>query len=806
MTKTAGRKPGLAHTAARTVLTLVLGVASGGLSVGAAYAQDEDGERDEVIVTAQRRAQAIQDVPIAINAFSGDQLEASSINDVADLPMVTPSLFVNSTGSAASDTTIRIRGVGTTGNNPGLEGAVGVFIDGVYRNRSGMALGQLSDVERIEVLRGPQSTLFGKNTSAGALSIITREPEFDRVAGGGTFNFGSPDLLGGNAYLNLPVSENLALRFSGGWNSREGFIENRNTGGDNQDANQFFLRAQALWELSPDASLRLIYDVTDVDNNGNTAVRARHQGARSVTVNTIEANRGMSLTGTGTFDSNSLNSDPFNNANDQGLSAELNWDLSDAVTFTNIIAYRDFDRVAGGDTDFTGADLLNAYGTESYQSFTNEFRFVGEAGRLEWLAGGFFGQETVSAFTRLEFGIDTGSYLCGLFTANLVASCFNDTGFQPASINTTFIGDNNFNPNLVIAGEGSEGVFEVESESWSVFAQGTWALTEQLSATLGVRYIDEHKEGFGDNTVDNTVALTDNNSLPPFLGLVNDFVAEVDDTAVTGTFNVQYDFTPDVMGYVSYARGYKAGGINLDRTSATVITPLTGAQPVGNPTFREELSDNIEAGVKTQWFDRRLGLNLTAFHTEFENLQILSFTGLAFIVETMPEATTQGVELEAYWEPVDNLLFNLGVTYADTEYGDGALLTQSLPNPPINLEGLHFTNAPEWSGSLGMGYRWNLVNDLDAYFRIDGFYGSERSTSSAQGPDKEQDAYSLVNFRAGLAHGAGWDLSLWCRNCGDTEYYQVLFNSVFQNSATSPNVDGYIGDGRELGVSLSVDF
>ncbi|PZO47506.1 MAG: hypothetical protein DCF16_17630 [Alphaproteobacteria bacterium] len=454
----------------------------------------------------------------------------------------------------------------------------------------------------------------------------------------------------------------------------------------------------------------------------------------------------------------------------------------------------------------SSADLLNASATEGYQTISNEIRLIGESGRLQWLVGGFYAQEEVDAFTRLEFGVDTGRYLCGLFTANTVASCFNATGFQPASITTSFIGDNNFNPNLVIAGEGSEGIFDVSSRSWSVFAQGTWALTDRFSATLGLRYIDDHKEGTGDNTVDNTVALTDNNSLPPFLGLVNDFTAEVDDTALTGTFNVQYEFTPDLMVYASYSRGYKAGGINLDRTSATVVTPLTGAQPVADPTFDPEFSDNYEVGMKSQWFNNSLGLNLTAFNTEFEDLQILSFTGLAFIVETMPSARTRGVELESYWEPVEDLVFTAGVTYADTEYGSGSLLTQSLPNPPINLTGLHFTNAPVWSGSLGMAYSWDLTSNLEGYFNINGFYGSDRSTSSAQGPDKEQEAYELINFRMGLAHAAGWDLALWCRNCGDTEYYQVLFNSVYQNSATSPNVDGYIGDRREIGLTLSVDF
>ncbi|MBX9747146.1 MAG: TonB-dependent receptor, partial [Hyphomonadaceae bacterium] len=501
MTKRAG-KLGLARSVGRTAL-VAFGAITGALAGAEAQAQEE---RDEIIVTAQRREQAIQDVPIAINAFNATQLEEANIGDVADLPLVAPSLFVNSTGSAASDTTIRIRGVGTTGNNAGLEGAVGVFIDGVYRNRSGMALGQLVDLQRIEVLRGPQSTLFGKNTTAGALSIFTRPPEFSGVSGGASMTFGDPDVLGVNGYFNVPVSDTLAFRITAGTDSREGFIENRNTGEFNQDLSRYFVRAQALWDISSDASLRLILDYGEIDNNGNTAVRARHAGARSVTINTIEANAGLSLTGVTGFDSNSLNTDPFNNAEDFGISGELNWDLSPSITLTNILAYRDYDRVNGGDSDFTGADILNAYATEGYETISNEFRIVGETGRLQWLAGVFYSSEDINTFTRLEFGQDTGRYLCGLFTGNAVAACFNATGFQPASINTTFIGDNNFNPNLVIAGEGSEGVFDVSSESWSIFAQGTWAFNEGLSATLGLRYIDDHKEGFGDNSVDNTVA------------------------------------------------------------------------------------------------------------------------------------------------------------------------------------------------------------------------------------------------------------------------------------------------------------
>lgn len=799
-------KAGWAQSVARTALTLALTAGGSIVASGTALAQVDGGDGNEIIITAQKREQALQDVPIAVSAYTAEQLENSNIGDLNDLQRVSPSLFINTTGSAASDTTIRIRGVGTTGNNAGLEGAVGVFIDGVYRNRSGMALGQLVDVQRIEVLRGPQSVLFGKNTSAGALSVITRAPDVDAFAVGGTMNFGNPEILGANGYMNIPLSETFAIRGTFGADSREGIIVNRNSGADNQDVGRWFVRGQALWDITPEASLRVIADYSEVDNNGNTAVRARHQGARATTINIIETNEGRSLTAAGYQDSNSLSLDPWNEAEDQGVSAELNWDITPNITVTNIIAYREYYRENEGDVDFTGADVLNAFGTEGYETISNEFRITGETGALQWMAGAYWSDESIDAFTRLEFGENSGNYFCGLFTANTVAACFNATGLQPANIPTSFVGDANFNPNNVIAGEGSEGIFGTESESWSVFAQGTYQFTEQLSATLGVRYIDDHKEGFGDNTVDNTNALTDNNSLPTFLGLVNDYVAIVDTTATTGTFNVQYEWTPDLMTYFSASRGYKAGGINLDRTAATTITGQTHAPPPGNPTFRPELSDSYEIGLKSQWMDGRLGLNLTGFHTEFEDLQILSFTGLAFIVENIPEAQTRGVELEGYVRPTENLTLSTGITFAESRYGAGAQLSQAFPAPPFNLEGRNFTNAPVWSGTIGLDYRAPLSSDLTGVFHTDYFYGSGRSTSSVQLADKYQEGYGLLNLRFGLEHSSGWDLSLWCRNCSDEFYYTVMFNSVFQNSATSPNVEGYIGNRREMGLSLSVDF
>jgi outer membrane receptor protein involved in Fe transport len=633
--------------------------------------------------------------------FSGNQLEQANIATLNELQTLTPSLFINTTGGGAADTTIRLRGVGTTGNNAGLEGAVGVFIDGVYRNRSGMALGALDDIQRIEVLRGPQATLFGKNTSAGAISIITNAPGPD-YEGALTASYGDPGLHELNGWVNLPVSDTFMTRITAGYAEREGFIENRTTGADNNARERWYVRGQALFDISPDTSLRLIADYTQSNGDCCTAVRVTQGGARSVTVNTIEGLVGSSLTTPGSTDSNSLNFEPDNDSADWGLSAELTWDLSPSVTLTNILAYRDFDGKRSADVDYTGADILNyTILDDQFTTWSEELRLNGEsenflgAQSVNWLAGLFYSEENIDAQARLEFGRDSGKYFCGLFTANTVASCFNETGSQPGAIPTSFVPAGSFNPNHVVAGEGSTTEAQTEATSMSYFAQASLNYTEELTVTLGVRHIQDEKTSSARTFDYNAVAALDGNRLPTFLGLVNDFAVSQEDSFTAGTFNVQYAWTPDFMTYASYTLGYKSGGANLDRTAATTITGQTGAPPLGAPTFRPETSENYEAGLKYVGLDGRARANFAVFDTTFDDLQVLAFTGLQFAVVNASGGYSRGAEMDVAGELWPGMTANLGVTYAYTRYDEGVTIFGT------PLGGEHFTNAPVWSGSLG---------------------------------------------------------------------------------------------------------
>lgn len=795
---------------------LLLGTAALAFVSSTASAQIE-----EVIVTAQKRSQDIQVVPITVQAFSSDALRQSNINTVNDLQTISPSLFVYTTTSGVSDTTIKIRGVGTTGNNPGLEGAVGTFIDGVYRNRSGLALGDLFDVQRIEVLEGPQSTLFGKNTSAGALSIITNSPDqsHDAFLEAGVSNYAGYKVDG---YINIPVTGTLSTRWDGLYDKRDGFIEDVNSGKKINDRNRYFLKGQALWTPNDDVSLRVIADYSHGKEHCCAAIRV-FNGPTSGIVNALAKIGGNARSVASKQEHvESLNGPDFPlHFQDYGVSAELNWQLIPAVKLTNIVAYRNFQQTSTGDLDFTGAAIFrinNATFRDGVAS--EELRFSGHRDfdfgflkGLDWLAGAYYTNEHIHVNTHYRSQSQTGNYWCGVFTAGKVPSCFAGSaasntlpiipGFLlglPPSFG--FLNFNLFKPDT-----GDDEAFTQNGNSWSTFAQATANITDKLSVTGGIRYGEDRKHA--------GAAFVNNNptqsappgfySFPFWIGKVNPYSQTTSSHALTGTANVQYSWTDSVMTYVSYSRGYKSGGFNLDRTGAG-IQAFNPSGPL-NPAYKPEFSNNYEAGVKSKWWDNRLLINATAFTETFYQLQVLDFDGVNFHIFNVPSGTSKGFELQTLLAPLPGLQLNGTVTYAETRYGLGSVLPkQNIFGQVVlvNLFGKHFTNSPVWSTSEGISYTFPLLDTgLTGTLHGDMFYGSSRNTGSDLSPGKRQGGYALFNARATIAgEDDRWELSAWCRNCGNKKYLTVVFDSVGQPGS----LDSFIGDPAVYGLTASVKF
>jgi outer membrane receptor protein involved in Fe transport len=378
-----------------------------------APAQEADEGLEEIVVTATGRSAVIQDVPVAVTAVTAETIQNAGITDVRNLQALVPSYRVATGQSNSAGTAINIRGIGTGADNPGFEGAVGVFIDGVYRNRSGVALAELPEVQRIEVLRGPQGTLFGRNTSSGAVSVVTAKPEFaTRVFGEATAgNFG---FLGTKAGITGPlVEDKLAVRVEGGILARDGIIDDLNSGDSLNDRNRYFLRGQALWDLTDTFSVRLIADRSETDEQCCTAVYGK-VGAAAGAINVLAALRGVRGIPV-------VNQEGYQNAftpgrdyreavEEQGISAEVNWDLG-AVKATYIGSARDWSVLRNQDIDFNGSDRAYRDGfTQAFETVTHEVRFNGQAGPIDWLVGGFYLKEDLDLKDTIRFGADGARY------------------------------------------------------------------------------------------------------------------------------------------------------------------------------------------------------------------------------------------------------------------------------------------------------------------------------------------------------------------------------------------------------------
>lgn len=866
-----------------TVSAAVVGAVAFGFA-GVASAQDavqgQPTTIDDIIVTAQKREQNLQDVPIVVTTLSQESLENAGVRDIKDLQILTPGMTVTSTQSEAS-TTARIRGVGTVGDNPGLESSVGVVIDGVYRSRNSVGFGDLGELRRIEVLKGPQGTLFGKNTSAGVINIITEAPSFSWGTSG-ELTMGNYGAMGATASITGPITDQLAFRLYGARRIRDGFYDvNLGDGGRNpsDDANQDFwsLRGQLLWLPNENTSVRVIADYTSRDEYCCVGVQTR-------TANTYPF---IDLLSTGTgqrppapgngalpFSRTAFaNRDTGQAIDDMGVSVEANIDMPSlfgGATLTSLTSWRNWEGDQGMDLDYTGADIMYRNGGGEYgysvENLTQEFRLAGATDRLDWLVGVFATRENITRNDTWRYGADYTPFLSYLFSASLNAAtsgavpispniipCFTrpsqtSLGFQQcigtggAVASTGGFG--------FIVGQGYADVYDQESTSIALFTNNTFSVTDQFDITLGLRYtmddksLDAQQRNLNNNQ--NACAATYANFVGgAFVSLganASQFLARMclpwsnmaftnrniseshDADELSGTIKASYRINDMAMAYVSYARGYKSYGYNLDRVQS-------GITPSASLLFPSEMVDSYEAGVKLTLLDRTLLLNATYFDQTFEDFQLNTFLGTAFVVESIPELTSRGVDADFLWfTPLEGLSLSGGVTYSDTQYGQfvAADLANPANFPQLSLlPGARASFAPEWSGSLSVNFERDIVNDMRMGFSLAGKYMSAYNTGSDLLPWKEQDAFTTLNGRISLgAADESWTVDLWAQNLTDEEYVQVAYNAPLQGSAfqstpttTGPyagtfynpaldtqTYDAYLGQPRTYGVTLRIKY
>lgn len=528
-----------------------------------AAATPENGQ--DIVVTAQGRRQLLQDVPLAVQAVGGDQLQNTGASDIRQLNQLAPSLLVSSTGTEANGSA-RIRGIGTVGDNPGLESSVAVFIDGVYRSRSGIGLNELGEVERIEVLRGPQGTLFGRNASAGLISIITRRPEF-HFGGYAEGSYGNYNNVRGAVGITGPLSEHVAFRLDAVYNRRDGFYRVVNASGGTEsrvnDRNRIFTRGQLLFEPSNNFSVRLIGDYTHRNESccgavylstletfdptpgapGDFAIRQPGDGGSPSGNRIVDVltSLGGIFPAAGNPYSRRLALTPGTTykgvTTDWGVSGEVDWDISPHARLTSITAYRGYRAYAPSDTDYSNVDILrranddNAY--RNFRTFTQEVRLQGSAlnGFLDWLIGGYYANEDLHVRDNLTFGSQYGAFASCRLVATINPNpalrsttspgCLSPTGI--ATLNAAFgtagpifIAGLNRLSTVNNVGDANANYFQNDN-NWALFTHDIFNITDTLSVTIGIRYTHDRKNFSANFNNTNTVCPTQQAFFSPFL-------------------------------------------------------------------------------------------------------------------------------------------------------------------------------------------------------------------------------------------------------------------------------------------------
>lgn len=825
-------------------------VALGAAANAQVFDQVGGGERrtlDVITVTAQQREESAQDVPISIGAYDSAALAQAGVQDIKDLISIAPGLMVTSTQSETI-TTARIRGVGTVGDNFGLESSVGVYIDGVFRSRNGVGFGDLGEIERIEVLRGPQGTLFGKNTSAGVLNIITAEPEFD-YGGHAEYTIGEHALQRYEAGVTGPIIEDrVAFRLFGAMEENNGYNQLVIGKGaaaqveDTETTDFYTVRGQLLFTPSDTVEGRIILDWSERDELCCSAVSYDYTPEAYALVRAV----GGDVTFPADPDARvAFANRPFlQSIEDWGLSGE--WDIELPIgTLTSVTAFRNWSNSRSQDIDYTSADIAYRAADNNFtdlERFSQEVRLTGVTGNLDWLVGAFYSHEDLELGDGIRFGADWEPFL------SLAASGGTNPTFVSDTLNALALGFVGLPPlpgytpqapgSFFPAGSGvNQDVYNQTADSWAVFTHNTYRVTDNLAITAGLRYTHETKdvyatfdtnsplgcqifELYGGADPISAFAGTPLGALAPSACLpyartgldANGYDRERKDEEVSGTLRVTYDIAEDAIVYAGYSRGFKAGGFNLDRQLNGPIGP--NGYINSDSSFAPEIIDAYEAGFKSQLFGNVLQLNGNLFYQEIEDFQLNTFNGLAFVVESIDESKSMGVEIDAAWAtPLPGLDLTAGYAYVDTEYTE-----VNTGDPLVDAtEGKAFSLSPEHFLTGQAIYERTVFENMLFSASADARYVSEYNTGSDLDPEKVQEAFTLVNARVALGREDGlWTVELWGRNLTDETYAQVAFDAFAQGSragaGTSNDPRGtasymaFLGAPRTWGLTLRSEF
>ena len=775
-------------------------------------AQQEAGNND-IIVTARRRSESAQDIPLAVTVIGGQQITDTGAFNVGRLQQLAPTLQFYS--SNPRNTTLNIRGLGAPFGltSDGFEQGVGIYIDDVYYSRVASATFDFLDIAQLEVLRGPQGTLYGKNTTAGAINIKTNQPTFD-FEGTAEVSLGNYEFKQARVAVSGPLSDTIAVRVAASATDRRGTIRNVTTDQDIQSLDNPGRRAQLLWQPSNDLKITLAGDYNKQDANccGSVFVRTvSTQRPLNRQFAALAAAQNYAPPSTNPFDRLSDLDSTLNAGNViAGVALRVNWDVGPG-TFTSVTAWRYWDWLPENDRDFTGLPIVSLSQNPSQQNqYTQEFRYAYSGTRFDFVVGAF-------AFDQR---IDTQ----GLEGQGGAASRWSIAPSNALSKDPS-----------VLDGLTARNTQYLKSTSAALFGQLSWKVTDAFTIQPGVRFNYDKKSGFYQRRVftgaevELTGTETDARSRAQLAVFQPQLTAPEDtDWNFTYDLTLSYELAPDVLAYGTYAKSFKTIGINQNG----LPTDANGVPIEAAGTIRPENVDHFEIGVKSRFWDRKATLNLAAFRTDIRDFQATVTNGqfgvLRGFLANAGKVRSQGIEADFNIQPSDRFTAYVNGAYTDAKYirfvdapcppelsggtTVGAGQTPSAPGTPgglspanCDISGQRLAGVSKWSFSFGA--EANAPGNVfgqpgQFYLGYDGSYRSNFSSNASPSAATRIDGYSLSNFRAGFRSDDGLNLFAWVRNAFDENYFEQLFIAPGNTGL----IAGLPGDPRTWGAAVSLAF
>jgi iron complex outermembrane recepter protein len=804
-----------------------IALAIAALELTAAAAMTQAQQLEEVVVTARKKAESLMDAPLSVAVVSGDRMDELGMTNMEQVATKVPGLQL---GRAAQSSSIYIRGVGS-GINLGFEQSAGMYVDGIYQVRSRQFTQSMVDLDRVEVLRGPQSLLFGKNTIAGAIKVETASP----VIGDGLNGYISFDTepeygtLRGTGVLSGDITDNLAGRVAVRYQETDGYAENVFLDEDVSQRDDTLFRGTLVWQPTDTISVTGKYTHVEGDSEGieqvNSVIDPSLLGAFQAGQSQLGLTDLMGSiaafavpgygpeTGTKDWESWTANSgfneiDTEESESDQA-SLLVVWDLDD-YTLTSLTGYTSFEHVQDHDTDFHPGRAVHNLDEEELDTISQEFRLSSNySGRFNFSAGLYYEEQDLE-LTPTPFVDGSLGGVFGQLPASALNPALPDVPLSALGINSLWNGQvlASMNPAFApLIGAEQDVIWRdagnsTETDTLAVFLEVTVDLTDSLFLDLGARYSEDTKEtlkqtrlGVGnpgeeiivfnpDGTPTGNLDAKNTALVATAWGMLNTFPQDNDlkreEDHLDPSVRVRWDMTENTMAYVSYTTGYKSGGFN-----ASADTANPDGSPGEGTEFEDETAEAWELGTKSTLWDGRTRLSATVFRTEIEDQQVTSFRGASFLVSNAAKLITQGVELETQVALTDSWELGGALAYLDAEYdeyegapctiyqaaaiGDGC--TQ-------DLSGKRGPYAPEWSGNIYAAYERPLGDNLVFRFNVDANYKDEHFLDGDLDPNVMQDSYWKVNGAIGLSSASGsWDLNLYGRNLTDEATYSFALDA-----------------------------